>query len=351
MLTNTFYLSSQRSLNITFLFYTDYDACGNEFMIGLHSFGSTGSSEHILYIMNPSTVSTNVYIDNMGSALPCSPVMIGPNSFGTCALDSSFEVSMTSNLGIRLLSPHQCVYVQNQYSDSQQFYVYPIFPVDVTGALYQTVYDDGPADIIVLSSSNTTFLSGDTENTAVETVLNSYQTTYMSMTPSNSHQSFVLFSNNADKFSVFIKRSLSSGFTVEQLPTETVAGISTVVPNIDSVTTTCLAHFDNTQITFNSVISSLSRGSTVQLSDPKLKVIESNYPISCRLNDDLGHTSVALIPLAQWSNAYRFVVDKTKATYVIMVSITSTERNSLGLEVGGNAVSLSSISWSQVAGN
>ena len=341
-------------LNVLFV---DFDTCGNEFLVGFHTFNNHDNSELKLNIMNPSTVTINVYIDNMGSALTCSPVMIAPKSFGSCTIDSTYEVSSTSNKGIRLFSPNQCVFVQSQYFDPLRFYVHTIFPVDITGNAYMSMYDNKPTEIIVLSTSGTTVLTGDTAGTPAETVISSYETYLFSMASSVSSggsDSFFIKSNNSNNFAVFSKRSTQSGYQVEQLSTEsTVAGRLFVIPDLDSIDSTCVAHHDNAQINHNGTSSTfISRGESVTLSSTTSTVIRAiSSTFTCRLFDTNGQTSLTLLPSVQWSNDYRFVVDKNKASYNVLLTIITVEKDSLELKVGGNTIDLSSTTWNAVAGN
>ncbi|XP_052097510.1 uncharacterized protein LOC127732509 [Mytilus californianus] len=312
---------------------TQYDTCGHEFWVAFQSLGIPSDSILTLYILNPSSSSISVQIESENSTLPCSPVIVAPNSFGACSVDTSFEITTSSCKAIYVSSPFQCIYVQRQHYTSQDFSVIPILPVDTFRQSYRALSSVHDTEIIIVSLNSTSIDITPSGSSPVTIETERFETySYQFGSGSDISGSSVISDNVV---AIFQKETLANGYGLQQLLGEWSAGKTYVIPFVTGSTDTwkCLILKNSTDVSYSSSTLSRNAGNAVTGSVSSFMEISSTKPVLCQVYS--GDTSISLFSFEQWSSSYSFVLKQNEISYKLLIVTTSADKDLLVLNING----------------
>ncbi|CAG2189354.1 unnamed protein product [Mytilus edulis] len=326
---------------------TKYDTCGNEFWIAFQSLSDQFDTILTLYILNPSSSSISVLIESENSTLPCSPIIVAPKSFGSCAVDTSFLTTSPSCKAIHVSSPFQCIYIQRQHYTSQNFSVIPILPVDTLTQSYHALSSALDTEIIIVSL-NTTSIDITPSGGSLFTIATEGFETYSYQSASDF---LSVISDNV--VAIFQKDTLANGYGLQQLHGDSSAGKTFVIPFVTGSTDTwkCLTLKDATTIKYGSSSTAQPAENTIFGSVTSFMELVSTEPVLCQVYS--GFTSVPLYHYEQWSSSYSFILKHNEISYKLLISITSADKDLLVLDINGSQTTITGtwISVTKVTGS
>lgn len=333
------------------IYFAEYDTCGHEFWIAFHSFDDSSSSILTLYFINPSTITVSVQVESDLCTFSCSPVIVSPNSIGSCSINSSYEVTVSSFKAIHVTSPFQCIYVQRQQHNSQYFSIIPILPTDITAQSYHLISALNDTDVVIVASNTTVLDITPVSGSSVSSTLTTYQAYYHQFGSDSDMSGTSVVSDN--KIALYKKNTFrdsggtTTGYALDQVMSDHSAGKRFIMPPVFNKWK-CLVLKNSTTVKYGSTTSNYNTGSLVTSSITTLyEEVTSTLPMIC-LAEITASTSVGLIPYEQWSSTYSFVLDHGQVVHTLIIVIDSTSKDSLVMEIN-NTVTTITGTWESVS--
>jgi len=334
------------------IYFAEYDTCGHEFWISFHSFDDSLSSILTLYFINPSTITVSVQVESDLCTFSCSPVIVSPNSIGSCSINSSYEVTVSSFKAIHVTSPFQCIYVQRQQHNSQYFSIIPILPTDITAQSYHLISAVNDTDVVIVALNTTvldiTLVSGSTVSSTLTTTYEAYYHQFgsdsdISGTSVVSDNKIALYKKNTFRDS----GGTTTGYALDQVMSDQSAGKQFIIPPVFN-NWKCLVLKDSTTVKYGSTTSNYNTGALATSSITTFyEEVTSTLPMIC-LAEITTSSSVGLIPYEQWSSTYSFVLNHGQVVHTLIIVIDSTSKDSLVMEIN-NTVTAITGTWESVS--